>query len=112
VHVDADHELVAQALAPLVDNAIGHAESHVLVTSRVQGGTVVIAVQDDGAGVASADGEDIFGAGTSSRGGAGLGLPLARRLARACGGDVRVSPSPGRGARFELRLPGGALPAR
>jgi signal transduction histidine kinase len=35
--------------------------------------------------------------------GAGLGLPLARRLARSCGGDVRLGPGPG--GSFVLELP-------
>ena len=38
--------------------------------------------------------------------GAGLGLPLARRLAKAIGGDVTLAPqAPGAGAQFEVRLP-------
>jgi signal transduction histidine kinase len=47
----------------------------------------------------------VFAPGVSSSGGAGLGLPLARRLARSCGGDVVAAP--GDGGTFELRLPGG-----
>jgi signal transduction histidine kinase len=110
MRVGADHELLAQALAPLVDNAIGHASTRVLLSSAASNGTVALTVSDDGPGLDGA-GEDVFSAGVSSRGGAGLGLPLARRLARACGGDVLALPSSG-GARFELRLPGSAAPAR
>ena len=65
----------------------------------------MIAVEDDGAGFANDGHEAIFEPGVSSRGGAGLGLPLARRLARSCGGEVVAVQRPG-GARFELRLPG------
>ena len=106
LRVGADHELLAQALAPLVDNAIGHARARVTVSGSASNGTVTVSVQDDGEGL---DGEGIFDPGVSSRGGAGLGLPLARRLARACGGEVLAVPVSG-GARFELRLPGGATP--
>jgi nitrogen-specific signal transduction histidine kinase len=56
--------------------------------------------RDDGGGVAPADAERIFEPGVSGTGGAGLGLPLARRLARAAGGDVLVVDG-----HFELRLP-------
>ena len=37
--------------------------------------------------------------------GVGLGLPLARNLARLMGGDLRLSPEPGRGGRFVVMLP-------
>jgi len=109
LRVGADREEVAQALAPLLDNAISHAASRVVVTAAAAGGGVAIAVEDDGDGVAPGRHEEVFSPGISSRGGAGLGLPLARRLARACGGDVVAVPT-APGARFELRLPGTRQP--
>jgi signal transduction histidine kinase len=105
LRVGADREQVAQALAPLLDNAISHAASRVRVSTAAENGHITIAVEDDGLGLPTDDHEAVFSPGASSRGGAGLGLPLARRLARACGGDVLAVPSP-LGARFELRLPG------
>jgi signal transduction histidine kinase len=105
LRVGADRERVAQALAPLVDNAISHAASRVVVSTSAQNGRVTIAVEDDGEGVAAGRHETVFAPGESTRGGAGLGLPLARRLARSCGGDVVAVPTTS-GARFELRLPG------
>jgi signal transduction histidine kinase len=110
MRVGADHELLAQALAPLVANAIDYAHARVTLSSSARNGTVTLSVEDDGGGLDGA-GEDVFGAGYSTRGGAGLGLPLARRLARACGGDVLSVPATG-GARFELRLPGSATALR
>jgi signal transduction histidine kinase len=107
IRIGADHEQVAQALAPLLDNAISHASTRVVVSSGAGNGTVTLGIEDDGPGLPSDRDADVFAAGVSSRGGAGLGLPLARRLARACGGDVVAMPM-SRGARFELRLPGGA----
>ena len=64
----------------------------------------MIAVRDDGAGIAPADAERIFEPGVSSGGGAGLGLPLARR-ARARGAAATWRRRRSDGGRFELRLP-------
>jgi two-component system, OmpR family, sensor kinase len=107
--VGADAQVVAQAVHPLLDNAVRHASGAVQVRFRTDGGQVVVAVVDDGPGVAGADVERIFQPGATSGGGAGLGLPLARRLARACGGDVCGVPHAGGGGHFELRLPGSAV---
>jgi two-component system, OmpR family, sensor kinase len=72
-----------------------------------------VAVADSGPGVAPQDRERIFGRlvrgdGSGQRqAGAGLGLPIARGIARAHGGDVLCRPrrDGGRGAVFVLRLP-------
>jgi two-component system OmpR family sensor kinase len=82
---------------------VRHAARDVQVSLARENGTVVIAVADDGAGIAQDDVERIFEPGVSDAGGAGLGLPLARRLARAAGGDVVAVAQDG--GRFELRLP-------
>ena len=83
-----------------VENALRHAERDVRVEVRRAGADVLIVVTDDGPGVADEDAERIFAPGFSSAGGAGLGLALSRRLARAAGGEVVVA-----GSAFELRLP-------
>jgi signal transduction histidine kinase len=101
--VGAAEEVVAGALHPLLENAVRHAAHDVQVSLARENGTVVIAVADDGAGVAADDAERIFEPGVSDAGGAGLGLPLARRLARSAGGDVVAVAQDG--GRFELRLP-------
>jgi two-component system OmpR family sensor kinase len=101
--VGAGEEVVAGALHPLLENAIRHAAHRVDVSVERANGAVVITVDDDGAGIPAADAERIFEPGVSAAGGAGLGLPLARRLARAAGGDVVAVPR--RGGRVELRLP-------
>jgi two-component system OmpR family sensor kinase len=101
--VGAAEDVVAGALHPLLENAVRHAEHEVQVTLDREDGHVVIAIGDDGAGIAADDAERIFEPGVSGAGGAGLGLPLSRRLARAAGGDVVAVPQAG--GRFELRLP-------
>jgi signal transduction histidine kinase len=101
--VGAGADVVTGALHPLLENAVRHAAGAVEVDVARHDGQVVIAVRDDGAGIAPADAERIFEPGVSDAGGAGLGLPLARRLARSAGGDVVAVPQDG--GRVELRLP-------
>jgi signal transduction histidine kinase len=102
--VGADADLVAQALHPLLDNALRHARSEVSVGIVRANGEVFFNVRDDGSGVPADEAEFVFEPGSGSSGSAGLGLPLARRLARTCGGDVDVVPSP-EGGHFVLHLP-------
>ena len=101
--VGAGADVVTGALHPLLENAVRHAAAAVEIDVGRHDGQVVIAVRDDGAGIAPADAERIFEPGVSEAGGAGLGLPLARRLARSAGGDVVAVPQ--QGGRVELRLP-------
>jgi signal transduction histidine kinase len=103
--VDAAPAVVSQALYPLLENSVRHARGAVQVTVTPVDGNVTVAVRDDGPGLEMRDPASVFVPGVSSSGGAGLGLPLARRLARSCGGDVVAVSGPG--GRFELRLPGG-----
>ncbi len=104
VPVGADQELVAAALHPIIENARRHAREAVEIELARDGSDVVVSVSNDGEGIAEGDAERIFAPGVSGTGGAGLGLALARRLARAAGGDViAAAPRP----RFELRLPAG-----
>lgn len=105
--VGVDRDLAVQALNPLLDNAIRHARSSVRVAAAAELDMVVLRVFDDGDGVSPDQREAIFAAGHSGSGdsdGAGLGLPLARRLARSGGGDVELGQG-GSGGCFELRLP-------
>lgn len=92
--------LAARALSPLVENAARFARSAVTVTVREAGGQVEIAVADDGPGVAPELRASIFEPGASGRGSSGLGLGIARRIARSLGGDVVLA-----GGEFVLRLP-------
>jgi signal transduction histidine kinase len=102
--VGADADLVAQALHPLLDNAVRHARGAVTVAISTDRAEVVFSVEDDGEGIGDANAEELFEPGSSGAGGAGLGLALARRLARSCGGEVSAVASR-EGGRFLLRLP-------
>jgi signal transduction histidine kinase len=103
---DAEPALVRQALSPIVENARRHAATRVWIELGPCDGGLSLQVCDDGPGVDPAIAGSIFepGArGPGPDGGAGLGLPLAQRLARSCGGDLRLVP--GSPTRFELTLP-------
>ncbi|MGC5168369.1 sensor histidine kinase [Luteimicrobium sp. DT211] len=100
-------EVASQALSPVVANAFRYARSRVRVAARVTGDHVEVTVEDDGPGVDPDAADEIFEPGRRGPGspGAGLGLPLARRVARLAGGDVRLDrPRP---ARFVVALPSG-----
>lgn len=113
--VDVDRERLAQVLDNLVANALRHTApgGHVDVRATRAGPDVLLEVADDGDGITAADLPHVFARfwrGDTARrhddGGSGLGLALVRSVVRAHGGDVdAVSPGPGRGATFTVRLP-------
>ncbi|HEY7934213.1 MAG TPA: HAMP domain-containing sensor histidine kinase [Solirubrobacteraceae bacterium] len=102
--VGVEQDIVAQALQPLLDNAMRHARESVSVSVSRERGEIRFAVEDDGAGPGKVDANILFEPGESTVGSAGLGLALARRLARSCGGEVTVDLS-ATGGRFILLLP-------
>ncbi len=110
VRAGVEAPVVERILQPLVENACRFARERVVVDVRIEGRDVLIGVADDGPGVAADEVESIFepgvraGGGASERHGAGLGLPLSRRLARAAGGDVQAHGS-AEGGRFSVRVP-------
>jgi signal transduction histidine kinase len=105
---------LSRALRNLVDNAVAHSKTDDRVHVRVSAleARIEISVQDDGPGVPNADREQIFEPffrGARERGqtdqGVGLGLSIAREIARRLGGDVVLDSSCASGARFVLQLP-------
>jgi signal transduction histidine kinase len=103
---EGDPDIVRRALMPLVDNARRYARSRVTIELESDARYVRMTVRDDGPGVDPAMGDRVFDPGVRGDGehpGVGLGLPLARRLARSCGGDVRLGAGPG--GSFVLELP-------
>jgi signal transduction histidine kinase len=125
----ADRALVEQIVSILLDNAVKYAQRGPITVRieprRVEGAVgddaappagrepawfLAITVIDTGPGVPAAERERIFerfARGSTSEGidGTGLGLDVARRLARAMGGEVACLASPGGGGAFELLLP-------
>ncbi|MEP9361628.1 HAMP domain-containing sensor histidine kinase [Nocardioides sp. CN2-186] len=102
--VAGPRELVLRALAPVVDNAVAHARTTVTLTAVDAPRAVEISVQDDGPGIDAGERDKLFEVGISSRGGTGLGLGIAQRVARSMGGTVRVGEAD-TGATFILTLP-------
>jgi signal transduction histidine kinase len=104
---EGEPDVVRRALAALIDNARRHARERVSLELSAGDGQVRLAVCDDGPGVDPGLGERVFEPGVRGGrdgfGGAGLGLPLSRRLARSCGGDVVLGG--GAGGCFVLELP-------
>ena len=109
VEVGVDLNYAVQTLLPVVDNAVRHARTRVGIAWAQRDGKAVFTITDDGPGVSVQDRETVFepgvrGSGVTHSSGAGLGLPLARRLAQAVGGDV-VAPPSSNGGHFEVILP-------
>ena len=116
-YVVADHVRLRQCLLNLIGNAIKFApRGNVTIKTRVEehegGDIVMFDIADDGIGIAAADQENLFKPFSQANahigeiyGGAGLGLSIARDLARAMGGDVTVSSALGKGATFSLSVP-------
>ncbi|WP_129792775.1 sensor histidine kinase KdpD [Sphingosinicella sp. CPCC 101087] len=106
-----DFTRALQVLMNLITNAIRYSPPGGQVWIRLdrEGDLAAVIVADQGKGIAAEDQGRIFGkferVDPSEPGGSGLGLYIARRLARAMGGDVSVDSAPGRGARFTFTLP-------
>ncbi len=111
--VRGDGRRLVQALSSLLDNAVKFTDAGAVRLCVSQSGDAWrFQVRDSGVGFKPEDTEALFGAfrqadGSMTRrfGGVGLGLSLARDLARAMGGDIEAIGTPGEGATFILTLP-------
>lgn len=104
--------LLERIVSPLLTNACRYARSKVAVRAYRAPDGVRVDVIDDGPGVPPPFAAQLFEPGQRAdpgdgHGGAGLGLPLARRLARSAGGEVTYDPGHTPGARFVVSLPAG-----
>jgi len=110
LRIGVDADLAERILYPVLDNACRYGRSNVRLSVARDDGSVLFTVTDDGPGVPGDELESIFepatrgAAGRSSGPSAGLGLALARRLARSVSGDVQAAASDD-GGRFVVRLP-------
>jgi signal transduction histidine kinase len=110
VEAGVEAGVLTRILNPLVDNGRRHARSEVVLGAGETNGHVRITVEDDGPGVPPDAAARIFEPGWTrtedGHAGAGLGLPLARRLARAADGDLYLDAEADR-TRFVVELPRG-----
>jgi signal transduction histidine kinase len=110
--VRGNRDATAQVLLNLLSNAEKYGDGRIEVTTRrSENGLGTVQVSDRGPGVPHGSEEKIFeqfhrahNSLNSGIQGAGLGLTLARQIARANGGDVIYEPRPGGGSQFSLTL--------
>lgn len=110
--VAGDEEALDRVVANLASNAARHARSTIAVSVAEDGGTVELAVADDGPGIPAADRVRVFerftrldDARSHDRSGAGLGLAIVAATIERHGGTVVVEDGPLGGARVVVRLP-------
>jgi signal transduction histidine kinase len=118
IHVDAaparaksDPSFVRIILENLIANSLDAlrqrgGEGEVAIEVTTAGSNAVVRVRDDGPGIDPSDEGDVFEPlATSKAHGLGLGLSIARALARTMQGELACVREPGWAATFELRLP-------
>lgn len=113
VEAQADVLLMTRVLNNLIANAFRYGKDggHVSVTVRRENGWAVLAVRDDGIGIAPEQQERIWqrfyqvDPARSGGEGTGLGLYMVRQSARLHGGTAEVDSAPGQGSTFTVRIP-------
>lgn len=107
--VSADRDRVLQVLGNLIGNALKHARGAPIdIQLQRNGREVIIAVRDHGPGIADTELPHVFDRywhGRAKKGGAGLGLSIAKGIVDAHGGRIDVASKQGEGAVFSFTLP-------
>jgi len=107
--VKADRDRILQVLSNLIGNALKHARGAPIdIELRKNGKEATIAVRDKGPGIAESELPHVFDRywhGRTKKGGAGLGLAIAKGIVDAHGGQIRVASRPGEGSEFSFTLP-------
>ncbi len=116
--IKGSRKALAGALLNLLENAVQACEgrdvagAEVSLSAIVAGQQLRVSVRDSGGGIAPEARERIFEPFFTTRGqGTGLGLAIALGVARAHGGSIEISSTPGEGSEFILLLPTGTLSA-
>ncbi len=112
ITVTVDRNRLRQALANLLDNALKYTPrgGRVEIAARRDGPDAILSMTDTGVGIPADELPHIWtrlyrGDKSRSSRGLGLGLSLVKAIVEAHRGQVSVQSEPGRGSRFELRLP-------
>ncbi|MCC7046138.1 MAG: HAMP domain-containing histidine kinase [Alphaproteobacteria bacterium] len=107
LQISADRDQLYRAISNLARNAMEAGAGRIAFKAARAAERVGMIVADDGPGIPAAAREHLFQpfAGSTRRGGTGLGLPIAREVLRAHGGDVTLQESGPGGTRFRIELP-------
>jgi signal transduction histidine kinase len=114
MYVQGESLRLKQAMINLVENGITYnrPQGSIKLSARVQGGNVVIEVQDSGIGMAANDLPHIFDrfyrvdqARTRDKGGSGLGLAIVKKIIEDHGGTVVAESAIDKGSIFRITLP-------
>jgi signal transduction histidine kinase len=112
LHMVGDPKLLSQVFDNLLSNAIKYSPGGGIakITSRVEDGWLVVAVEDHGIGIPPGDMGRLFeryfrGSNVSGIVGTGVGLNLVKMVVDLHGGDIAVESQEGKGSRFTVRLP-------
>jgi len=100
--------LFERVIFNLLDNAFrygGPSLSEIRVSRRMEGDSLIIVIEDNGAGIALPDKKNLFKRGFGKH--TGLGLFLSREILAITGLEIRETGEPGKGARFEILVPPG-----
>ena len=109
VLVQADRDRVLQVLGNLIGNSLKHARgAPIEISVERNDREAVLAVRDHGPGIAATELPHVFDrywSGRTKKGGAGLGLAIAKGIVSAHGGHLIVDSKQGQGAKFMFTLP-------
>ena len=110
LRIGLDGDLAERILQPILENACRYSASNIRISIAREDSNIVYAIEDDGGGVTADENQRIFEPGVRGNqgardgGGAGLGLALARRLARSANGEIEAH-AHSAGGRFVVILP-------
>jgi PAS domain S-box-containing protein len=119
-HLVADEQQISWVVTNLVTNSLKYTENggSVTVRARTDDGSLLIEVEDTGAGIAKEHLENIFDkfvqvkrASDSTPGSVGLGLAIAKEIVEMYGGRIWAVSEPGKGSTFSVVLPLNRIPA-
>lgn len=112
IRLSADAGQLARVIRNLLENAVKHARTEVVVTARVVDATALITVADDGPGIPAGDRERVLQRfvrldpdRSRSGGGTGLGLAIVTEIVRAHHGELLLEDAPSGGALVAVSLP-------